>query len=55
MYIQNIASIMKRWQSMDSEALSLKTITNDSGLLKKEVIIQWNVWKEKPCCCLQPN
>ena len=32
---------------MDSETLSLKTITNELDLLKKKVIIQWNVRKKK--------
>ena len=31
---------------MNSETLSLKTIINELDLLKKKVIIQWNVWKK---------
>ena len=36
-------------------ALPLKTIISELDLLKKVVIIQWNVWKEKICCCFQSN
>ena len=32
---------------MYSETLPLKTIINELDLLKKNVIIQWNVWKKK--------
>ena len=31
---------------MNSETLSLKTITNELDFLKKAVIIQWNAWKD---------
>ena len=40
MYILNIASAIKKCQSMNSEILSLKTIINKLDLLKKEVINQ---------------
>ena len=36
-------------------ALSFKTIISELDLLKKVVIIQSNVWKEKICCCFQSN
>ena len=32
---------------MNPETLSLKTVINELDMLKKEVIIQWNVWKIK--------
>ena len=31
---------------MKSETLSMKTITNELDLLKKAVIIPWNIWKK---------
>ena len=39
--------LWKRWQSMNTETLSLKTIINELDLLKKAVIVQWNIWKRK--------
>ena len=38
MYILNIASAIKRCQSLKSEALSLKTVINKLSFLKKTVI-----------------
>ena len=38
---------------MNSETLSLKTIKNELDLLKKEVIIQWNVLNKKIFYCFQ--
>ena len=55
MYILNIAKAIKKCQSMKSENVSLKTIINELNFLKKAVIIQWNVWKEKIYCCLLTN
>ena len=44
MCILNFPSAIKKWQSINLETLSLKTILNELDLLKKEVIIQWKVW-----------
>ena len=42
MYVLNIASSIKRCQSMKSETLYLKTIINELDFLWKTVIIQLN-------------
>ena len=47
MYILNIASAIKIWQSVKSEIISLKTIINELDFLKKTVIVQWNIQKKK--------
>ena len=40
-------AVWKKWQSMNSEAFSLKTTVNQLDLLKKAVITQSNIWKKK--------
>ena len=57
MYIINIDSAIKEMTANEPnpETLSLKTIINELYLLKKKVFTQLNIWKEKICCCLQPN
>ena len=39
----------------DPKNLYKKTIINELGLLKKIVIIQWNIKRRKTCFCLQWN
>ena len=41
-----MTELSKRYQSMKSDTLSLKTIIKELDFLRK-VIIQWNVWKKK--------
>ena len=43
MFMLNIASAIKRCQSMKSLTLSLKTVISKLDFLKKTVITQWNI------------
>ena len=54
-YAKYCQSYKKICQSMKSKTLSLKTIINELGFLRKTVIIQWNVWKKNIYFCLQTH
>ena len=54
-YAKYCQSYRKICKSMKSKTLSLKTIINELGFLRKTVIIQWNVWKKNIYFCLQTH
>ena len=55
MYILNIATAIKKCQSMKSETFTLKTIITELYFLRKTVVIQFNIRKKMIYNYLQLN